>query len=237
MRVQQLWRYPVKSMGGEQIGACEVGPGGLHGDRRWGVADLESGKILTGRREPRLLFATARMVAPAEVEVVLPSGDVARDDRALSAWLGRPVALRRAGEAGGVYENPLDYEHESDWVEWQGPGVAWHDSDRARVSLVSLATAGEWDVRRFRANVVLDGAGEEELVGTTVELGSAVLDVVERIARCVMVTRAQPGLERDLDVLREIHRERGSCLAVAALVREGGTIVVGDTVTVRAPAG
>jgi hypothetical protein len=48
----------------------------------------------------------------------------------------------------------------------------------------------------------------------------------------VMTTRPQAGgVERDLDVLRTINRERGGCLAVGALVRQPGTVRVGDTLT------
>ena len=50
------------------------------------------------------------------------------------------------------------------------------------------------------------------------------------IDRCVMVTRPQPGLDRDLQVLRTINRDRGSMLCVGATVDEGGTVAVGDTI-------
>jgi uncharacterized protein YcbX len=97
------------------------------------------------------------------------------------------------------------------------------------VSLVSIATIGDWDRRRFRSNVLLDGEGEDDLVGSEVELGEARLNVGAHIERCVMTTRAQAGsIERDLNVLRTIARERGNRLAVAALVSRPGTIRVGD---------
>ena len=90
------------------------------------------------------------------------------------------------------------------------------DSPRTRVSLVSTATVGSWDPRRFRSNVLLEGEGEDALVGSSVELGEVTMDVVKQIGRCVMVTRAQQGgIERDLDVLRTLARERDACLAVA----------------------
>ena len=64
-------------------------------------------------------------------------------------------------------------------------------------------------------------------------LGDAELDVRERITRCVMVTRPQPegiggSIEKDLDVLRAIHRERDSCLAIGATVATPGRFAVGD---------
>lgn len=58
------------------------------------------------------------------------------------------------------------------------------------------------------------------------------LDVGEHIKRCVMTTRAQPdGIERDLDVMRTIARERDARLAIGALVSRGGTVRVGDALT------
>jgi uncharacterized protein YcbX len=78
--------------------------------------------------------------------------------------------------------------------------------------------------------VVLEGEGEDALVGSRITLGEATLDVGMRIERCVMTTRAQAGgIERDLDVLRTIARDRDACLAVGALVVEPGTIYLGDT--------
>lgn len=231
-RVAALWRYPVKSLRGEALDATDLGEHGIPGDRAFGIVDVATGHVLTARREPRLLAAAARW-HEGRVEITGPDGRPLDSDAALSAWLGRPVRLARAGATGGTYENPLDAEAESDWVSWQGPGHAWHDSGRTRVSLVSTSTLGSWSPARFRANVLLDGGGEDALVGSQVTLGSAVLDVVKHIDRCVMVTRAQPGLEVDRDVLRAIHRERGGQLAVGALVATPGRIAVGDALDLR----
>ena len=128
------------------------------------------------------------------------------------------------------YENPVDFEDEKgSWTEFDGAQGAFHDSNRARVSLVSVATIGRWDRRRFRANVLLDGEGEDAFVGSTMSLGNAILDVKMHISRCVMTTRPQPGdIERDLDVLRTINRERGGCLAIGALVVQPGSVRIGD---------
>jgi uncharacterized protein len=94
---------------------------------------------------------------------------------------------------------------------------------------VSTGTIGRWDRRRFRANLLVDGSGEDGLVGARVRAGDALLDVVQQIPRCVMVTRPQPdGIERDLDVLRVINRERSGFLAVGAVVVQAGVLRVGD---------
>jgi len=235
LTVRELWRYPVKSMGGEQLTACDVQEHGLQGDRGWGIVDVATGTVLTGRRAPELLFASATLRDDGQVEIQLPDGRMTDSSEVLSAWLQRDVRLQRAGDEGGVYENPRDAEGETDWVSWQGPAHAWHDSPQARVSLVSTATIGNWDRRRFRPNIVLQGADEDALVETRVHLGTTTLEVMARIARCVMVTRPQPGVERDLEVLRTIHRDRQSRLAIGAVVAQPGRIELGDELPAPSP--
>jgi uncharacterized protein len=82
--------------------------------------------------------------------------------------------------------------------------------------------------------VLLTGEGEDAFVGSSIALGGAMLAVRMRIQRCVMVTRAQPGgIERDLDVMRTIARERQACLAVGALVGTPGIVHVDDMLEER----
>lgn len=115
------------------------------------------------------------------------------------------------------------------WDVWSGPTGVWHDSTQARVSILSTTSLRDWPVRRFRPNVLVDGSGEDRLVGRRIAIGSVELDVMKRIDRCVMVTRAQPGgIDRDLDVLRTVMRESQGFLGVGALVASPGEIEVGD---------
>jgi uncharacterized protein YcbX len=232
VHVVELWRFPVKSFQGEQLDAAEIGPDGIVGDRGYALFDLDTGFGLTARRVPELLLASARL-ADGDLVVTLPDGTESTDDRVLSDWLSRKVALCRAGGIDAPrYENPLDFERDRDWIVFEGPAGAFHDSRRTQVSLVSSGTIGHWDRRRFRANVVLDGDGEDGWVGSTVAIGDARLDVGKRIERCVMTTRPQPGgIDRDLDVLRTINRTREGCLAVGALVSTPGRVAIGDVVT------
>jgi uncharacterized protein YcbX len=236
VRVAELWRYPVKSLQGEQLDGAAVTDSGIVGDRAYAIFDLDTGLGLTARRVPELLFASARLVAPDRPpEITLPDGSIACGDTALSHWLGRRVALRAAADVEERrYENPLDAEHDADWVVFDGAPGPFHDSARTRVSLVSTGTLGAWDRRRFRANVLLDGEGEDELVGSQITIGDATLDIVKRLLRCVITTRPQPdGIERDLDVFKTINRERAGCLAIGALVAQPGTMAVGDEVARR----
>ena len=113
---------------------------------------------------------------------------------------------------------PLDADNDADWVSWTGPGGAFHDSPKTRVSLVSTATLRDWDRRRFRTNVIVDGSGEDEFVGRRISIGDVLLDVTKQVDRCVMVSRPQPGVERDLQVLKTINAERSTFLAIGCLV-------------------
>lgn len=233
MQVTQLWRYPVKSMAGEALRSAVVSDLGIDGDRQWGLVDRETGLVLTARRVPELLFATP-VLAGDDVRIRLPDGSVTADDDVISAWLGRPVELRRpAADERGQYEIAVnDDRPDGEWMQWQGPKGVWHDSKRTRLSIVAEPALGDWDVRRFRPNVVVNGGDERDLVDSDVRIGDVVLRVTKEIDRCVIVTRPQPGLERDKSVLQQVHRERAGNLGVGALVRVEGTISIGDRVEV-----
>jgi uncharacterized protein YcbX len=234
MKVLELWRYPVKSLQGQRLGEAAIDALGITGDRRWALFDRDTGLGLTARRVPELLFGSARLRDDGSVEVVLPDGTVTADETVLSDWLGRRVELRAAAERDGVaptYEAPTDdlATDPAEWMQWEGAPGPFHDSPRIRLSLVSTGTLGTWDRRRFRANVVLDGEGEDELLGREADLGGVRLQFGGGIARCVMTTRPQPGgIGRDTSVLKTIHRERGGLLAVRAAVLTAGTVRTGD---------
>jgi uncharacterized protein len=233
VRVLELWRYPVKSLQGERLTEAQIGALGIAGDRGWALFDRDTGLGLTARRVPELLFGSARLRGDGGVEVVLPDGTVTTDEDVLSGWLGRRVELRAAGADGvaPTYETPVDEDlpDPTEWMQWEGAPGPFHDSPRIRLSLVSTGTLGTWDRRRFRANVVLDGEGEDALRGQEAALGSVRLRFGVPIARCVMTTRPQPGgIGRDTSVLKTIHREREGLLAVRAAVLEPGTVRTGD---------
>lgn len=250
--VRQLWRYPVKSMGGEPLDAVDVGRYGLAGDRHWAVVDVGTGLALTARRVPELLFASARLAPDGGVAIDLPTGatvtGAAGDgDETLSAWLGRPVRLVEAQpgdrgtyeiavDAAGAYLTAPDAEGpwSGRWQQWSGPAGVFHDSSRTRVSIIDEADLEGADVRRFRPNVLVAGTdGADALVGGLLRHETLVLNVLKRIDRCVIVTRAQPDLPRDVEVLRRIVHARDGYLAVGAHVREPGHLEVGTTLTVE----
>jgi uncharacterized protein len=236
MIVEQLWRYPVKSMTGERLTTADVDEWGIAGDRQWAVIDLESGYGLTAKRVPELLFASAA-VADGDVVVTLPDhrrlhGTGSEVDAALSEWLGRSVSLRRASrDTPATFEIAADFEseHDSELLHWEGPAGTFHDSKRRRLTIAARAEMRGWAPPRFRMNVLTTGDSAAGLVGSTVKVGTVALDVRMAVDRCILTTRAQPGgIERDLDVLRTINKDLGGNLGVGGLVTTSGRIRVGD---------
>jgi uncharacterized protein YcbX len=102
--VQQIWRYPVKSMAGEKLFNCTVGTLGLPGDRGWAIKDDLKSEIKTGTRIPALMQCAAQYrEQPADdsiphVNIIFPDGSTTSSDDAdvnerLSAVLGHEVKL------------------------------------------------------------------------------------------------------------------------------------------------
>jgi hypothetical protein len=116
--VSELWRYPVKSMRGERVGATEVSDAGFAGDRAYAVVDPATGKVGSAKH-PRLWGALLRCAAryveaprPGEplppVAISLPNGDETASDEPqvndhLSAVVGRPVELTTVAPEGNRY--------------------------------------------------------------------------------------------------------------------------------------
>jgi uncharacterized protein YcbX len=109
--VESLWRFPVKSMRGEQLGETAVTGRGVLGDRAYALIDTDTGRVVSAKSAklyPNILNCGAKFVEPPRsdadmppVHISLPDGTVLRSDatdvdRALSAYFRRNVALRRS---------------------------------------------------------------------------------------------------------------------------------------------
>jgi uncharacterized protein len=180
-----LWRYPVKSMMGEELNAAEVTEGGLVGDRRFAIVDPTTGKV-AGAKNPRkwgnFFDFRAAYVEPPQtgsklpaVRLTMPDGTVVTSEQPdleqiLSSALGRPVALAEArgnGESSGAtaeeYWPDMDgLDHRDTVTEWELPAGTFFDL--AVVHLLTTATIerlralypeGRFEVRRFRPNIVV----------------------------------------------------------------------------------
>lgn len=258
--VAELWRYPVKSMAGERLAALHLTARGALGDRALALIDRATGTVASAkhtRRWPNLFAyraAYAEELAPADepsaVRITLPDGDtVAGDDprvaARLSIALGRDVELARAGSRPcAVAMQAFDEQTGGGGAErtFAGPDYAFVDS--APVHLISHATLaalrarhppGDFDPRRFRANVVVGGTEqggfvEDEWIGREVAVGAAVLRVVRPTGRCIMVTLAQDELPRDAAIMRTLSARRQASAGVYAEVVTPATVRVHDAV-------
>lgn len=221
--VSDLWRFPVKSFGGERLRRVFAGPFGLLGDRRHSVIGAEG--PLTARRTHGLLEYSARF---AEVEaaghalVSGPAGeDLAPSDPVLAAALselaGEPVTVE--ARAYGFFDvAPV------------------HLLGEASLAALGEALGAELDRRRFRANILVDAGpepfAEDAWIGHRVTAGDAVLEVVVNTERCAVTTFDPETLERDSRVLTALAKERENLFGVYARVVRAGWIAVGDPVTV-----
>ena len=252
MRLVRISRYPVKSLQGEQLSAAEIEPSGLRGDRCWGIRDEVTGKVLTGRRAPQLLYASAALEPDGTPVITLPTGDTchgpgAETDSALTGWLGKPVRLVTAVGAPGAraeyFDDPTDDSSEA--IEWTMPSGRFVDANPLLVlTTSSLRTAaalypdGDWHLNRFRANLVVetadDGWLEDGWCGhSTLRIGATRLKPLQPCIRCTMVTRPQPGLPEDRDIFRTLARHHGGTFGAWTAVNVGGAVHVGDEVAVE----
>lgn len=225
-KVLGLWRFPVKSMAGEQVAEADLTWSGLAGDRKW--AFVRPGQQrngfpwLTIRQQPVMHRYRPVLVDPAApdrslVRVATPAGGVLEiDDPALAAELGDGVSVLR-----------------------QNRGIP----DAAPIALISVqsvvalsrSVGFDLDPARFRANLVVDAPGgaefpEDAWVGRSLEIGSAVVRIDERDPRCGLVNVDPVTLRREPAVLRAIARERDLCLGVYGSVVTPGMIRTGDAI-------
>jgi uncharacterized protein YcbX len=250
MKLAAIWRHPVKSLQGEQLSNAHVDNDGVRSDRCWGIRDERTGRILTARREPQLLHATASLAPSGEPELSLPNGTRclgvgATTDAALSTWLGRPVSLVDAATTQAAtaefFADATD--DDSPAIEWTMPAGRFVDALPVLLLTTASLRAGSashasgcWDVRRFRPNLLIeidgDGWVEDSWCQQTVRIGEAELVPRQPCVRCTMVTRAQPGLERDLEIYKSLSRTHGGTFGVWASVHTPGSLSVGDPVRV-----
>jgi uncharacterized protein len=244
MEVVGLWRYPVKSLQGEPIDAARVEADGVAGDRRWGIRDQRTRRILTARRRPELLGASATYGGDEPV-ITLPDGSTVagqgeQTDRQLSEWLASPVSLvPSSGEAGKAEFFADATDDTSEAIEFTMPDGRYVDAAPILIlTTASLRTAaghypnGTWDVRRFRPNVLIDleddGWVEDSWVGRQIQIGAVTLFPTQPCVRCTMVTRSQPGLDADIDVFRTLARHHGGLFGVWSDVVIAGSLSLGD---------
>ena len=211
MWLSEIWRYPIKSMGGEQLTTAAIGEDGVPGDRIVHVED-ERGRLVTSRSRPRLLLHHGSLGQDGEPRVdgrPWRQSDVAADVEAAAG-----PGTRLVSDAG---------------------------LDRFDVLPLLVATDGAiaslgYDRRRFRPNLVIAGVpglAERDWEGRTLQIGDALIGMVSLRQRCIMTTFDPDTAEQDTEVLLKIHRELEGSFALDCEVVQSGTLRIGDVVELR----
>ena len=188
--VVSLWRYPVKSMLGEELNASDVTDRGLLGDRAFALVDTETAKVVSAknpRKWPRMFEFRAAFTTPPvvgsslpPVRVTLPDGlmvtsDDARFAELVSTALARPVTLATPGTSQLSLEeywpDLAELEYQETVTDEAMPAESFFDL--GAIHLLTTATInrlrdlypeGRFEVRRFRPNLVLRPDDEAEFV-------------------------------------------------------------------------
>ena len=259
--IEAIWRYPVKSLRGEQVQRADVTTNGLVGDRAYALRDRATGRVLSGKRWARLFECAASYPdgPSAPPTITLPDGKrlaTAAAAGALSAWLFRDVELVRATpEHAAEFEIAIQTvddieagvdQSAVDAGDYPCPPGTFFDAaplhlltDATLAMLSAAYPEGRFDVRRFRPNVLIATGGapgliEEGWSGRTVALGGDVrASVLMGTIRCVMTTLPQEDLPRDPKILRTVAQRAGGNVGVYATVAAAGVVRVGDRVELR----
>ncbi len=249
MKVAEVWRYPVKSMLGEKLEQADVEPGGIQGDRQWAVVDAESGVSLSAKRYAVLLSCRAR-TNDSEIMITLPDGSefpvgASGAANGLSTLLGRNVITRSAESIPTI-----QHEFPTAITEGEGEPFLWEPGteaffDRAPLHLLTSATLSElrrlqpdsvFHRARFRPNFLIDtdetGFVENDWINRDLILGSVKCQVIDHKPRCVMVTRRQGDLPKDMEVIRTVLKNNDGNAGVELRALESGTVRCGDDVAI-----
>jgi len=251
MELAEIWRYPVKSMLGEQLDQANVGPGGIQGDRRWAVVDADSGVSLSAKRYADLLRCRA-WTSDSEVMIKLPdsreylagSAEVARG---LSDLLGRQVTTQPADATETIqHEFPTAVtEGEGEPFLYEPETEAFFDcaplqllTSATLVELQRLLPASKVHRARFRPNFLINtseiGFIENDWVNREVNLGSLRCQVYDDTRRCIMVALGQGDLPRDTELIRKILKCNEGRAGVALKTVDSGIVRCGARVEVLA---
>jgi len=227
-RVVGLWRYPVKSMGGEALAEVDVSWHGLAGDRRW--AFIRDGMVQSG-------FPWLTLRERGDMSRYRPSFvDPDRPDRSATS------VRTPAGAVLDVVDPALAAE--------LGPGVRVIKQDRGifdtfPLSLITTRTIAALAetvgtplvVERFRPNLLIEAAdtmpfAEDAWVGRVLRIGGVRMRIDKRDGRCAVITIDPVTSARDPAILRAVAQDRDGCLGVYGTTVAPGRLAVGDPVLV-----
>ena len=207
MKVSKLWRYPVKSLAGEELRTATLTINGVDGDRLVYVRGPEG--IRTARRHFKLLGLNGTLDANGRARINGHPWDSAE-----------ALALVRTAAGNDAWLEAADEERAFDVLP-------------LLVATDGAVDAFGRDVRRLRPNILIGGVNgldEFEWPGATLRIGRVSIHLDSRRGRCPMTTVDPDTLDRDPEVLRDIGRRFGGRLALNADVIDGGVISLGDAV-------
>jgi hypothetical protein len=237
--VEAIFRYPVKSLGGERLEVAKLGWYGLEGDRRLAFRrkdDLSGMPWLTASKLPELLlFAPHRREGGAQGDVLLPSHIRTPDGEEMPVF-GEDLAKEVGRRYGGLVEM-MQLRH----------GIF----DEASISVIASETVREigrlagrsLDVRRFRPNVLvrlLRSAPfqEDEWVGGVLSFGGGddapAIAVTMRDERCSMVNLDPDSASPAPEVMKAVVRAHQNTAGIYGAVTRTGRLSVGQTIFLRA---
>jgi MOSC domain-containing protein len=257
-KIDSLWRYPVKSMRGEELDEAFASFSGVYGDRLFAFESSASPKgfpYLTAREQQRLLQyrphfrhpdKAARPVNLTEAES-MGANPVWADPAELMVDVETPDERTLAIDDPALIDllrADIDQKHQLTLMRSERAMT-----DCRPVSIFSLQSARQLgeetgtpiDKRRFRANVYVDltsaqGFAENEFVGKSLRIGpKVVVTVLERDARCVMITLDPDTGEKTPAILKKVAQAHDGMAGVYGAVMVEGMLHKGDSVEVLEP--
>jgi uncharacterized protein YcbX len=252
MRIETIYRYPVKGLTAEALEEVALSPGDtLPHDRRFALAQGDSGfDPAVPAWMPKRNFAC--LMANARLALVHSAFDDRTGDLLLRLPGAVPLIASTRSEEGRAAIGHALVAHLGEEARGtprfvEAPGHSFSDVAKKVVSIIGLsslhaleqATGTTLDPLRFRANVYVSGGGpwaEFDWIGREILLGQARLRIVKRIVRCP-ATEVNPATgDRDAVPPRWLREHFGHAdLGVYAEVLEGGRIAVGDALEVTDP--
>ncbi|MBB3896576.1 MOSC domain-containing protein [Roseococcus suduntuyensis] len=253
MRVEHIYRYPVKGFSAEALEEVALTPGQcLPHDRVYALAQGDSpfdtaAPVWMRKTNFACLAANARIAKlhtaydPKTSQLVIRPPEGAP----LMLDLGKPADRARLEDFITDY---LGEEARGRLRLAEAPGYNFTDIPQKSVSIISLASLAalerahgmRLDPLRFRANIYVSGGAEWadfDLMGQEIQLGTARLRVWKRIVRCPATEVNPDTAERDARPPRVLRENFGHAdLGVQAEVLEGGRVAVGDALEVFTPA-
>ncbi len=254
-KVESLWRYPVKSMRGEELDEAFLGFSGVYGDRLFAFTSSAGRKafpFFTGREQQEMLRYRPRFRSADKAARPINLAEAEKLGPGVTPVYAQPAELMVDVETPSGEVLAIDHPRLMRMlVEGlrDAPSLILVRSDRSMtdcrpVSIFSVQTVQQLskelgsalDPRRFRANVYVDlpsagGFGERALVGRSLRIGSkAVVSILERDPRCKMITLDPDTGESDPKILRQVAQVHDATAGVYCAVLVEGTLRKADAV-------